>query len=44
MNYKDWDFVNCWLVVKMLFEMEYEQVFYVEFQGDDYYCINLLGV
>ena len=41
MNHKDWDFVNRRLVAKMLSEMEYEQVFHAESQGDDHYCINL---
>ena len=35
MNHKDWDFVNRRLVAKMLSEMEYEQVFHAESQGDD---------
>ena len=43
MNHKDWDFVNRRLVAKMLSEMEYEQVFHAESQGDDHYCINLPG-
>ena len=42
MNQKDWDFVNRRLA-KMLSEMEYEQVFHAESQGDDHYCINLPG-
>ena len=44
MNHKDWDFVNRRLVAKMLSEMEYEQVFHAESQGDDHYCINLPGL
>ena len=34
MNHKDWDFVNRQLVAKMLAELEYEQVFHAESQGD----------
>ncbi len=41
MNHKDWDLVNRRLVAKMLSELEYEQVFHAESQGDDRYCINL---
>lgn len=43
MNHKDWDLVNRRLVAKMLSELEYEQVFHAESQGDDRYCINLPG-
>lgn len=43
MNHKDWDFVNRQLVAKMLAELEYEQVFHAESQGDGCYCINLPG-
>ena len=43
MNHKDWDFVNRQLVAKMLAELEYEQVFHAESQGDGRYCINLPG-
>ena len=43
MNHKDGDFVNRQLVAKMLAELEYEQVFHAESQGDGRYCINLPG-
>lgn len=43
MNHKDWDLVNRRTVAKMLSELEYEQVFHAESQGDDRYCINLPG-
>lgn len=41
MNHKDWDFVNRRLVAKMLSEMEYEQVFHAESQGDDLSLIHI---
>ena len=40
MKLKDCEFVNRRLVAKMLSEMEYEQGFHAESQGDDHYCIN----
>ena len=44
MNCRDWDFVNRQLVAKMLAELEYEQVFHAQEQGDNSYCIGLPGV
>jgi len=43
-NREDWDLVNRQLVAKMLAELEYEQVFQAEDQGDNHFCISLPGV
>ncbi|UYK96376.1 aerobactin synthase IucC [Pantoea stewartii] len=43
MNPHAWETVNRQLVAKMLAELEYEQVFQAQAQGDNRYCISLPG-
>lgn len=43
MNSHAWETVNRQLVAKMLAELEYEQVFQAQPQGDNRYCISLPG-